>query len=95
MANCLYKYLHDSYTTKIDLINHAFAKLVVAWLYMGLDVTKSVFRVIDTQTSLLTGPQIYGGRGSLSHDFVFFLSLPVRSYMSITPGSANLEILIK
>ena len=25
----------------------------------------------------------------------FFLSLLVRSYMSITPGSANLEILIK
>ena len=74
MANCLYKYLHDSYTTKIDFINHAFAKLVVAWLYMGLGVTKPVFRVIDTQTSLLTGLQIYGGRGSLSHDF-FFLSI--------------------
>ena len=29
------------------------------------------------------------------HDFSFFLSLLVRSYMSITPGSANLEILIK
>ena len=27
--------------------------------------------------------------------FLFFLSLLVRSYMSITPGSANLEILIK
>ena len=27
--------------------------------------------------------------------FSFFLSLLVRSYMSITPGSANLEILIK
>ena len=26
---------------------------------------------------------------------IFFLSLLVRSYMSITPGSANLEILIK
>ena len=25
----------------------------------------------------------------------FFLSILVRSYMSITPGSANLEILIK
>ena len=28
-------------------------------------------------------------------DLSFFLSLLVRSYMSITPGSANLEILIK
>ena len=27
--------------------------------------------------------------------FLFFLFLLVRSYMSITPGSANLEILIK
>ena len=30
MANCLY--LHDSYTTKFDFMNYAFAKLVVAWL---------------------------------------------------------------
>ena len=28
MANCLY--LHDSYITKFDFINYAFAKLVVA-----------------------------------------------------------------
>ena len=33
MANCLY--LHDSYTTKFDLMNYAFSKLVVAWLYVG------------------------------------------------------------
>ena len=36
---------------------------------------------------------------TLTSDLVFrisfFLSLLVRSYMSITPGSANLEILIK
>ena len=30
MANCLY--LHDSYITKFDLMNYAFAKLVLAWL---------------------------------------------------------------
>ena len=30
MANCLY--LHDSFTTKFNLMNYAFAKLVVAWL---------------------------------------------------------------
>ena len=30
MANCLY--LHDSYITKFDLVNYAFANLVVAWL---------------------------------------------------------------
>ena len=30
MAN--YLYLHDSYITKFDLVNYAFAKLVVAWL---------------------------------------------------------------
>ena len=29
MANCLY--LHDSYITKFDFMNYAFAKLVVAW----------------------------------------------------------------
>ena len=29
-ANCLY--LHDSYITKYDFVNYAFAKLVVAWL---------------------------------------------------------------
>ena len=29
MANCLY--LHDSYTIEFDLMNYAFAKLVVAW----------------------------------------------------------------
>ena len=33
---------------------------------------------------------------TIAVDFLsFFLSLLVRSYMSITPGSANLEILIK
>ena len=30
MANCLY--LHDSYLTKFDFMNYAFAKLVVVWL---------------------------------------------------------------
>ena len=29
MANCLY--LHDTYITKYDFTNYAFAKLVVAW----------------------------------------------------------------
>ena len=29
MANCLY--LQDSYKTKFDFMNYAFAKLVVAW----------------------------------------------------------------
>ena len=29
MANCLY--LHDSYITKFDFMNYAFAKLVVEW----------------------------------------------------------------
>ena len=29
MANCLY--LHDSYITKFEFMNNAFAKLVVAW----------------------------------------------------------------
>ena len=28
-ANCLY--LHDSFTTKFDIMNYAFAKLVPAW----------------------------------------------------------------
>ena len=30
IANCLY--LHDSYITKFDFMNYAFAKVVVAWL---------------------------------------------------------------
>ena len=30
MANCLY--LHDSYVTKFDFVNHAFANLESAWL---------------------------------------------------------------
>ena len=30
MANCLY--LHDSYITKFDFMNYAFAKLVPEWL---------------------------------------------------------------
>ena len=30
MAN--FSYLHDSYITKFDLMNNAFAKLLVAWL---------------------------------------------------------------
>ena len=34
MANCLY--LHDSYITKFDFMNYAFAKLVLAWLYLHL-----------------------------------------------------------
>ena len=29
IANCLY--LHDSYNTKFDFMNYAFAKLVVVW----------------------------------------------------------------
>ena len=29
MANC--SYLHDSYITKFDFMNYAFAKLVAAW----------------------------------------------------------------
>ena len=29
MVNCIY--LHDSYITKFDFMNYAFAKLVVAW----------------------------------------------------------------
>ena len=29
--NCLY--LHDSYITKFDFMNYAFAKLLLAWLY--------------------------------------------------------------
>ena len=29
MANCLF--LHDSYISKFDFMNYAFAKLVVAW----------------------------------------------------------------
>ena len=33
MTNCLY--LHGSYITKFDFMNYAFAKLVVAWLYMN------------------------------------------------------------
>ena len=32
MANCLY--LHYSYITKFDFMNYAFAKLVLAWLYL-------------------------------------------------------------
>ena len=43
MANCLY--LHDSYITKFDFMNYAFAKLVVAWLYKG---TTSVLWVVYT-----------------------------------------------
>ena len=31
LANCLY--LQDSYIIKLDFINYAFAKLVLAWLY--------------------------------------------------------------
>ena len=31
--NCLYR--HDSFITKFDFVNYAFAKLVVAWLYFG------------------------------------------------------------
>ena len=33
MATCLY--LHDSYIIKFDFMNYAFAKLVVAWLYIA------------------------------------------------------------
>ena len=36
-----------------------------------------------------------GVAGSIPDFLSFFLSLLVRSYMGITPGSANLEILIK
>ena len=36
MAN--YLYLHDSYITKFDFMNYTFAKLVVAWLYVYLDL---------------------------------------------------------
>ena len=32
LSNCLY--LHDSCITKFDFMNYAFAKLVVAWLYV-------------------------------------------------------------
>ena len=34
MANCLY--LHDSYITKFDFVNYAFANLVAARLYLFL-----------------------------------------------------------
>ena len=32
MAHCLY-FICDSYTTKFDFMNYAFAKLVVAWYH--------------------------------------------------------------
>ena len=38
MANCLY--LHDSYITKFDFVNYAFANLVVAWLYVQMGEIK-------------------------------------------------------
>ena len=38
MANCLY--LHDIYTIEFDFMKYAFAKLVVAFLYI-----KSVFKL--------------------------------------------------
>ena len=43
------------------------------------------------------GPSLFGAEMSRNRkrELSFFLSLLVRSYMSITPGSANLEILIK
>ena len=39
IANCLY--LHDSYVTKLDFVNYAFANLVVAWLYYLFFSTRS------------------------------------------------------
>ena len=34
MANCLY--LHANFITKFDFMNYAFAKLVLAWLYVDI-----------------------------------------------------------
>ena len=37
MTDCLF--LFDSYITKFDFVNYAFAKLVVAWLYKNENLT--------------------------------------------------------
>ena len=51
IANCLY--LHDSYITKFDFMNYAFAKLVVAWLYVIVYVISTKISRADTFFFLL------------------------------------------
>ena len=43
-------YLHDSYLTKFDFMNYAFAKLVVAWLYFHKKVPITYIRVKITES---------------------------------------------
>ena len=55
MAN--YLYLHDSYITKFDFVNYAFANLVVAWFYghnvlLRSVLCKSLIAVLDQKGSL-------------------------------------------
>ena len=51
MENCLY--LHDSYITKFDFMNYAFANLVLAWLYIEYTMALSMTRFnIHVQWSL-------------------------------------------
>ena len=57
--------------------------------------TESSSYIIDLIFTSNKSSILLSGVGDPFLGLSFFLSLLVRSYMSITPGSANLEILIK
>ena len=59
--------------------------------YVSDIVPSYVYTVCLFRTSLRW---FFSRLSGFTHHLSFFLSLLVRSYMSITPGSANLEILI-
>ena len=49
-TSCLH--LHDSYITKFDFVNYAFANLVVAWLYKSTSLEVSSLQKVKITTTV-------------------------------------------
>ena len=68
-----YLYLHDSYITKFDFMNYAFAKLVVAWLYQNfccqlwIFFLKSRFSNNSSKDSTIMCKQVRSISGPMFH----------------------------
>ena len=73
MANCLY--LHDSYSTKFDFVNYAFANLVVAWLYDHLSHTHESHVHLDAHSDVSS--EALG-----LHSFIYIYFLCMRTSFS-------------
>ena len=76
MASCLY--LHNSYITKFDFVNYAFAKLVVAWWCVILFLAPKGILKVETVKNVMT-----------IHDYnkgIRFISIPQLQWISLLAG---------